>query len=328
MLILDASTVGRFYGMADAFRCVREAAIAHASGRTDVPPRGAMTLGESDTELLVMPGVVDQRTFGLKVWYTSAAPGTLAGTAALVLLAEPELGEVLLDGSVITDLRTGAMTGLAAERLAPPGAEVAGIVGTGIQARTQAIALVHALPDLRTIRVTSRHEGRRRHFAAALQAELVALYPGRVVHVEPAATAEETCVGAGVVVAATTSTTPVVRDEWIQGDVLVCGVGSHAPDAAELEEALVSRAGTVVVDTRRGGLDGAGDVQSSVRAGALRREQVIELGELLSSPPQSRPGGVSVFKSVGFSAADVVSARDVAARAVAAGAGFRLDLHA
>lgn len=328
MLILDATAVSGLYGMDDAFRCVREAAVAHHGGRTDVPPRGAMRLAESDTELLVMPGVVGGRTFGLKVWYTSASPGALAGTAALVLLADPELGEVLLDGSVITDLRTGAMTGLAAQRLAPAGAETAGIVGTGIQARTQAIALVHALADLSSIRVTSRSEERRSSFAGALQAELHELYPDRGVAVSAVESAEMACRGAAVVVAATTSTTPVVLDEWISGDVLVCGVGSHSPDSAELDEALVSRAAAVIVDTQRGGLDGAGDVQRSVRAGAVRREDVLELGALLSSAPAPAPSGVSIFKSVGFSAADVVSARDVAARAVTLRAGVRLDIHA
>jgi len=331
MLTIAASDVARLYGMDEALACVREAAVAQASGRTVSPRRAALELPASQTELLVMPGVIDGTTFGLKAWYAvGGAEGALPRSSALLLLIDPELGEVVLDGGHITDLRTGAMTGLAAERLAPEGVTDVGVVGTGIQARTQILALVHVLRNVRTVKVTSRDPERRRMFRDAIASELASAYRDRTIDVIAVGSAQDACHGSGVVVAATTSSSPVVRAGWLEPHVLVCGVGSHSPGDAEIEQSVVAGARRVVVDTLAGGVDGAGDVLAAIEAGELRREDVVELGDLLSEsvePPSVRKG-VSVFKSVGFSAADVYSARFVARRARTRGVAVALDLHA
>ncbi|MER7006932.1 ornithine cyclodeaminase family protein [Dactylosporangium sp. NPDC000555] len=331
MLILGASDVAAVFGMAEAFAAVREAAIAHFRGETVVPPRGAMGLERSDCELLVMPGVVGGEVFGLKLWYAFAEPREpLPRSSAVILLLDPvSRVEVVLDGGVITDLRTGAMTGLAAAELAPEGTRMIAVIGAGIQARTQILALVHALDSVTEVRVCARRHGPLAEFVEAMRAELATAYPQRMISVVAAADPAAACQGAGVVVAATTSATPVIDDGWLDPDVLVCGVGSHSPDTAELDPATVARAGLVVVDTYGGGLDGAGDISRVVAAGLLDRAEVLDLGALLAdSADRSRPrGGVRVFKSVGFSAADVVSARLVARRAIELGLGTAIEIH-
>jgi ornithine cyclodeaminase/alanine dehydrogenase-like protein (mu-crystallin family) len=82
----------------------------------------------------------------------------------------------------------------------------------------------------------------------------------------------------------------------------------------------------VVVDTRGGGVDGAGDLSGPVADGTLNRDSVLELGDILRDPP-AEAAGVRVFKSVGFAAADVVSAWAVMAAARDAGLGHEVDLH-
>jgi ornithine cyclodeaminase/alanine dehydrogenase-like protein (mu-crystallin family) len=328
MLILTATEVERVLGMPEAFAATREAALAHVRGETDSPVRTALSVPASHGEVLVMPGVVGGTVFGTKTWFSwPERRGDIPGTGALILLLDPESGrECLMDAGAVTDLRTGAMTGLAAERLAPAGASRVGMVGTGIQARTQAMALVHALPGLAELAVTSRDPDRRARFAADLEAELRALHPGRELRVRAVPDARTAVEGADVVVAATTSGTPVVDDAWVTGDVLVCGVGSHDRRSAELPPELVARADTVVVDTLRGGVDGAGDVADAIERGLLDRDRVVELGRLLEGEPVPERG-LSVFKSVGFSAADVVCGAAVLAAAVAAGLGTSVDLH-
>src|SRR5262249_44468319 len=159
-------------------------------------------------------------------------------------------GEILLDGSLITDFRTGAMTGLAAAVLAPDAATV-GIVGAGVQARTQALALLHALPGLEELRISSRREPVRTELIRGLESE-AARTASSGVRIVGAASAELACRDADVVVAATTSREPVIDDDWIGDAALVCGVGAHDPGAAELDARTVARAGVVVVDTARG----------------------------------------------------------------------------
>ena len=332
MLIVGARDVARVFGMAEAFAAVREAAIAHSRGQTVVPPRHAMALTDSDAELLVMPGVVGGEVFGVKLWYAFGEQrDPLPRSSAVIVLLDPvSRAEVVLDGGLITDLRTGAMTGLAAGTLAPAGTTTVAIVGAGIQARTQILALVHALDTVSDVRVSARRPGPLAEFVTAMSAELATAYPQRAISVRAATSAEEACRGAGVVVAATTSAVPVIHDDWLDADVLVCGVGSHSPDTTELDPATVTRAGVVVVDTYGGGLDGAGDISRVIARGGLDRTAVLDLGTLLQGgDARPRPaGGVRVFKSVGFSAADVVAARIVARRAIERGLGTAVDLHA
>ncbi|MBD7919974.1 ornithine cyclodeaminase family protein [Cellulomonas sp. Sa3CUA2] len=321
MLVLTAADVRAVLDMPAAMETTLEAARAHVAGRTSGSGRVALSTASPAGEYLVMPGTVGEDRFGVKTWYTASYGGAWS-TQALVLVLDPETGdEVLMDGSVITDLRTGAMTGIAATHLAPAGTTVATVIGAGRQARTQALALAVALPGLTTLRLTSRTAARRDALVATLAREL-APHGVEVVGVDDTAVA---CRGADVVVAATTSSSPVVHREWLGADVLVCGVGSHAPDAAELDAPTVAAAAVVAVDTRAGGVDGAGDLAGPVADGLLRREDVLELGELgAHALPRS---GIRVFKSAGFAAADVTAGHHVARAARAAGLGLRIDLH-
>ncbi|RNE56507.1 ornithine cyclodeaminase family protein [Cryobacterium tepidiphilum] len=329
MLILTASDVSEVFGMREAFESVREAAVAHVEARTAVPPRVALRTAETDGEFLVMPGVVDASVFGTKVWFAfPEAHGSVPATAAMILLVDPGSGqEVLMDGSVITDMRTGAMTGLAAERLAPEGATTLAVIGTGIQARTQALALLHALPAIETIRVTSRSADRRQRFAGGLAAEVAREHRDRAVRVVAVDDGEGAVAGAQVVVAATTSAVPVIEDSWLDGDVLVCSVGSHDPRSAEIAPATVGRASTVVVDTYVGGATGAGDVSGPIASGLLDPGSVIELGDLLLGRRSPSRVGVRIFKSVGFAAADVACARAVLTAARKRRLGRDVALH-
>ncbi len=328
MLILTASEVSRVFDMSAAFDAVEKACLAYSSGLTDTPVRGALRIPGMPAETLIMPSS-DRRRLGLKLWYALEEPiGNIPRSSALITLLDPDLGEeIVLDGAVLTDLRTGAMTGIAARLIAPEGARTVAIIGSGIQARTQALALVHALPGLTRIVVHSRNSARLEDFASRLDAELAASHPGRTFVVAACDSAERACVGADVVVTATTSATPVLRDEWLGADVLVCGVGSHAVGEAEIPVETVARARNVVVDTVRGAVDGAGDILAAIEAGLLERSAVRELGELLVGSVRP-PRGLSVFKSTGFGALDVFAARAASAAAVAAGFGLHVDIHA
>ena len=334
MLILTARDVAGLLTMDDVFTAVREALATHVQGHSVTPPRHALHLPRTATEVLVMPAAAHEEAMAVKTWHRidgGTAPGrpadALPSTGASVLLLDPTLGqEVLLDGSLLTDLRTGALSGVAAEQLAPPGSARLGVIGAGLQARTQITALAHALPELERVRVWSRTPQRLHAFVAGVQAELAG--SGRELEVTATGDAREATDGADVVVAATTARSAVFEDAWLRDAALVCGVGSHDPEAAEIPAETVARAQVVVVDTLRGGLDGAGDVAGPVAAGLLRREDVVELGSLLTgAAPAPTATGLRVFKSVGFAGLDLAVARSLARRALDQGVGQRIDLH-
>jgi len=330
MLILTASDVRQVFDTQTAFDAVDKAARRYSAGKTSSPVRTSLQLPAIPAEVLVMPGAVDARLFGVKIWFAFAEPaGSIPQSSALITLLDADLGqEVMMDAGVITDLRTGAMSGLAASRLASSASRTIGLVGTGIQGRSQILALVHALPEISIVNVFSRDANRRVAFAESLQQELCEYDPSRTITVVTSESAESACRGADIVVAATTSKRPVIRDSWLAENVLVCGVGSHASDHAEIEAETVGRAKRVVVDTISGGIDGAGDIAAAISAGLIERDDVVELGDILTETAErSSTPGLSVFKSIGFSAADIVSAQLVARRAVVLGLGTVVDIH-
>jgi ornithine cyclodeaminase/alanine dehydrogenase-like protein (mu-crystallin family) len=326
MIILSESDVRQVFDMDMAFQAVREASIAYVQGST-MSPRRTPVAPDEGGEFLVMPGAVGP-TFATKIWYALGRQSHhIPESSALITLIDPELGhEVLIEGGVVTDLRTGAMTGLAAQHLAPSSATTAAVLGAGIQARTQILALLHALESVREVRVYSRSEDNRTRFCETLNTEVAGLGLAARVNIIPAGDPGRACRGADVIIAATTSSAPVVRDEWVGKNTLVCSVGSHTPDQSELEVDTVGRASRVVVDTVPGGVDGAGDIANAIAAGRLERDSVIELGHLLQSPPEQGSEELTVFKSVGFSAADVVAARMIARAALDQGLGTQVAL--
>lgn len=325
MIVIPRSVVERLYPPAAARASVREAVLAHRDGRDSTPGRTALHARRSEGEMLVMPAAVDASAFAVKIWHRfEAGHGRLPPSSASIMLLDPDLGEeVLLDGSCITDRRTAAMTALMALAYAPPQARVLTVIGAGLQARSSIEALLDALPALEQVRVVSR----RASSAQALVDELEPADGTR--RWTPFSDVSEAVAGADVIVAATTSSTPVVPDDAVAPGALVCGVGSHDVGSAEIEPATVARAAVRVVDTLAGGLDSAADLSGPVAAGLLSREDVLELSAIAAGegPPRD-PERPTVFKSVGFAGLDAVAARHVARAAIEGGEGMRLDLHA
>ncbi len=326
MLILTASDVAQVFDMKAAFAATKQAAIAVSAGTAQSPRRIALHADKPAAEALVMPGVVDDDLLGTKVWFTYGQPrNSVPGTGALIYVHDPELGEeVLVEGGMITDFRTGAIAGLAAEHLAPDDVATLTVLGAGIQARTQILAMLHARPSIEKILVSSRTKSRLDAFIEAMRSEIAQLPHGAIIE---AADSPPVAVAAGdIVVAATTSSQPVIQDSWVtKPGAIICGVGSHDRQSTEIDPALVQRANTLVVDTFTGGLDGAADISDPVDHGLVSRDSVIELGDLLQRPRTT--AGLTVFKSVGFSSADLISAAVAARAAAKAGLGQRINLH-
>lgn len=327
MLVLTRSEVARLFPMAAALDAVRRAAADYVAGHAQVPARVRIEVPEAHGEMLFMPGRLTRAAaLGLKVVGAFRGNPVLGLPVSLgaVLLMDPKTGEAvaLLDATHVTDVRTGAMTGVACEHLAREDAAVLGLIGSGAQARTQ-LEGVAAVRALREVRVWSRSAER----VAGFVEEARLRYPA--LDIRPSDSPEAAARGADIVVAATTSATPVVADEWIAPGTLVCGVGSHTPDAAEIAPGIVARAARIVVDTRRGAVEGAGDISGPLARGLCPPDRVHELGELVLGqvPGRRSRDEVTVFKSVGFAAVDLYAATVIVRAATARGLGRELDIH-
>ncbi len=287
---MDAETLSSLVSWNDAMRAVEEAAGGGAGqARVSVPT--------AQGELLVMPGQ-SAAAVGLKL--VGIAPGNPAIglpriQAVYVLFDAATLTPcALIDGTALTALRTPAVSALAVRHLAAPDAASLVLFGSGPQAWGHAQALRTVRP-VRTVTVVGRDQGRARDLAGRLNADGFAATTGTA-----AAVAD-----ADLVVCATSARTPLFDGCLLSERACVVAVGSHEPEAREMDDAVFARASHVVVEDRATALREAGDVIQALASGALAAELLTDLAGLRELVPS---GGIGVFKSVGMGYQDLAVA--------------------
>jgi ornithine cyclodeaminase len=315
--LLSAADLAVVMDMRTAIDLVAHAFARLSEGRAKAPLRTFLEVDGGTT--LVMPGWVDDGpgsppsggngALGAKI--VSVFPGNTARNrpvvSGVVLLVDPATGEprAALNGTWITALRTGAVSGVATRLLAREDATVLAVFGAGVQARTQ-IEAVRAVRPIEEVRIVSRSGAS----AARLAGELTGV---RARAADPA----QALVGCHVVVAATDSMTPVFAGAAVPAGAHVNGVGSFTPDMREVDGDLVRRA-TVVVDDREAAWAEAGDLIGAERDGVIGHEHVrAELGEVVRGLHPGRTSGdeVTFFKSVGNAVQDMAVAAEALRRA-------------
>jgi ornithine cyclodeaminase/alanine dehydrogenase-like protein (mu-crystallin family) len=242
-----------------------------------------------------------------------------AGTAvpthqAVIAVFDADTGSpvALLDGTEITAVRTGACSALSARLLAREDATVLAVLGTGVQARSHARALVRVRP-IRELRIAGRDPAKAHALAAELARELD--LEARTVDSYRAALE-----GADIVCATTHALDPVVHRAWLSAGTHVTSVG-YNPRGRELDDATV--AGSLVcVESRRAILApipaGSNDLIEPIQAGLISEDHIhAELGELLSGtkPGRSSAEQITLYKSVGVAVQDAAAATLVLAAA-------------
>jgi ornithine cyclodeaminase/alanine dehydrogenase-like protein (mu-crystallin family) len=216
--------------------------------------------------------------------------------------------QALIEADFMGAYRTGAATAVAARAMGPGGRTTVALIGTGWQARTQALALSRVL-EIKQIRAFSRHPEHRAEFAREKSEELG-------IEVVAAATAEEAVRGADVVVTITTSQTPVIQAEWVEPHALVVGAGSNFANRAEIPAELVERAQTVVVDQLAAAQLESGDLILAHEAGKFHWERAVEMGTVMAGR-WTRPEatGITLFESHGLALWDLAAGSAVLAAA-------------
>jgi thiomorpholine-carboxylate dehydrogenase len=279
-----------------------ERALAEFSaGEVLQPVRTILTVEEGQAFLGVMPAVTRQ-AMGAKLvcFYPKNAGTALPTHMATIVLIEPESGRPLacLDGRLITEMRTAAVSAAVTRHVAAETAKVLTLIGSGVQAHAHLEALRH-VRRFEEVRVWSRTTEHARALAAATGARVMEL--------------EDAVRGADVIVTATSSREPVLRGCWLKPGAHVNAVGACAPTWRELDdEAMLG--GTLIVDSREAALRESGDVILS------RASIFAEAGEVFAGTRRPPPGATTVFKSLGLAVEDLASARLVYDSAGAAGA--------
>ena len=289
-LFLDEEQVRHYLRMVDLIPAMEKALIDFSAGKVTQPVRSVIKVEvAAATGFLGLMPALTPNGLGLKAvtFYPSNAERGIPTHMATIFLVDPETGTPLaiMDGRLITEMRTAAVSSAATKLLAPPDAKVLAILGSGVQARShvEALQLVRKFEEIRVWSPTREHAQR---FAKEIGAT---------------AMSDEGAVrGADVIVTVTNSKTPVLKGAWLKPGCHVNAIGACRPDWRELDDD--SMRNVVFVDSREGALKESGDV---ILSGA---KIYAELGEALAGKVPARANETTIFKSLGMAVEDIAAA--------------------
>jgi ornithine cyclodeaminase/alanine dehydrogenase-like protein (mu-crystallin family) len=294
---LDEEQVRRHLRMEQLIPAMEKALIDFSGGRVIQPVRSVIPVNPPGGFFGLMPALTDGLGVKIVTFYPPNADRGIPTHMAMIFLVDPETGSPLavMDGRLITEMRTAAVSAVATRLLAPEDARVLAILGSGVQARShnEALGLVRHFQE---VRVWSRMQNHAEKFAEEIGGE--------------AMSAQAAVKEADVVVVATSSTTPVLHGSWLKPGSHVNAVGACRPDWRELDDDAM--ANVVFVDSTEAAMKESGDI---ILSGA---KIYAELGEALTGKIDSRRDETTIFKSLGMAVEDIAAAMLVYRSATAA----------
>lgn len=329
MLALTADDIRALVPMRDAIALMKEAFRELSGGMAVAPLRTPIEVAPEQAVALFMPAAVPSvGGLGLKV--VSVFPNNptrgLPTIHALVCLIDPATGAPLaiMDGTYLTTLRTGAVSGAATDFMARQDARVLALFGAGAQAGTQAEAIC-AVRAIEEIRVVARSDEKGAAFINRLRVHAPEV-AGRVRIVLDSANALR---DADVVCMATPATAALFADDALAPGTHINAVGAYTPTMQEVPPETVARS-RIVVDQREAAWAEAGDLVIARDRGLIAEEDIYaELGELVSGAKSGRqsPTEITFFKSVGNAVQDIAVGRCAVDRAASRGLGQTINLN-
>jgi ornithine cyclodeaminase/alanine dehydrogenase len=326
-LLLTRKDVEALLPMSEAMAAVELAFREHALGNVLMPLRTSIRPPAHNGVNLGMPAYIggEVDALGLKVvsvYADNPARHNLPTVIATVLLNDPRTGALLavMDGTWLTAMRTGAASGVATKYLARTDARVATVLGAGVQARTQLMAICEAR-KIRRAYVYDIDSDRSRAYAVEMSARLG-------IEILPTTDLRTAVEAADVLATASNAHEPIFPGEWIRPGTHINGVGSHAPKARELDSTTISRS-LLVVDQKMACLAEAGDVIIPIQEGVITEAHIHgELGQVIAGQVAGRSSAeqITLFKSVGLAMQDVSTAARIYALAQKQGVGQQLPL--
>ena len=286
-LFLDEEQVRQHLRMEELIPAMEKALIDFSAGKVTQPVRSVITVDPPGGFYGMMPALTPEG-LGQKIvtFYATNAERGIPTHMATIFLVDPPTGAPLavMDGTLITEMRTAAVSAAATKLLAPRDAKVLAILGSGVQARShvEALRLVRKFEEVRVWSLTPAHAEK---FAEDIGAK--------------AMSAEAAVRDADVVVTATNSKMSILRGAWLKPACHVNAVGACRPDWRELDDEAMTN--VVFVDSRDAAMKESGDV---ILSGA---KIYAELGETLAGKVPSRANETTIFKSLGMAVEDIAA---------------------
>jgi len=326
VLILSRKDLEAIMTMKETIEVVERAFREFALGTARMPTRASLTVFDKAGWMGVMPAYLSETgSLAAKivsVFEENPSKYSLPTVLATVTLNDASTGSPLafMEGTYITAMRTGAAGGVATKYLARKDANAVGILGAGVQARTQLLA-INEVRDVNKVYVFDISKEQVTRFSEDMSKAIG-------VGIEIAGSPEDVVKQSEIVATATTSKRPVVDGRLLRKGTHVNAIGSFRPDSRELDDETILKS-KVVVDSKEAALAEAGDIIIPLKANRITESHIYaEMGEIVAGKKAGRVSNdeVTVFKSVGLGVQDAAAAYLAYRKAKEAGVGVEIEL--
>jgi len=299
---------------------IAKAFVLFSKGETVTPPRTVMWVEGNWWGVMqsYVPG------YGVAVKVVNVIPSNiergLPTIQAIVTLLDPLRGSPLaiMEGSVLTALRTAAASAISTKYMAPRMDGDMAIIGTGYQARYQLRFVTEYFKPVK-VRIYDIRKDALNRFKTYVESLGFNVYVAK--------DSMDAVRNARIVIEATTTKEPVIYGNALEPPVHIISIGAHTKDARALDDEVIRKAESIVVDSRKATIEETGDIRIPCEKGLLSLDKVAELGEVVAGKKPGRKGdGITIFKSVGLAIQDVCVAGLAYRLALERGVGLRVRI--
>ena len=307
VFLLSRSEVEKLLDMKEVMESVEKAFRLQAEGKAVMPPKLYLDLPQFQGDFRAMPAYIDGSA-GIK-WvcvYPNNRAQNLRSVVATIIYSDPQTGYPLaiMDGTYITSMRTGAAGGIAVKYLAKKDSSVIGIIGAGVQARAQLLAIKEVLPEIKEVKVFSLPKDTGVSYAEEMKAKLD-------LNVRPVETIEE-ALEADIVVTTTPARKPIIKKQHIKPGTHINAIGADARGKQEMEGEILKKAKIVVDDLEQA--SHSGEINVPLSEGVIKIEDIYgTLGEVVANLKKGRESDeeITIFDSTGLAIQDIICAKIV-----------------
>lgn len=322
-LILTDDEVKKLLSMDEVMEAVEHAFREKGLGQAQMPAKIYIFYKKYNGDLRTMPSYLEKLDVSavkiVNVHPDNRKKYNLPTVMAVIVLIDPKNGApiAIMSGTNVTDMRTGASGGIAAKYLARKDSKIIGLVGAGVQARTQLMAHLEVYKKLDEVRVWSRSKETTQRFVA--ETERTYRHLCKIVSVN---TIKEAVEGADIVVTTTPSREPLVMNDMISPGMHFNCIGADAPGKEEMDPAILKKAKIVVDDWEQA--SHSGEINVPLSQGIITRKNIwAEIGEIAAGlkPGRERRDEITIFMSTGLAVQDAVTAKIAYDKAIKKGIG-------
>lgn len=323
-ILLNQSQIRELMSMKEIIDSVEIAFEVHARRKVEMPAKEYLFYKKFRGDLRIMPcfirGINESGVKCVNVHPDNPRKHELPTVMAIIELVDPETGFPIsiMDGTWITNMRTGAAAGVATKHLARDNSEILGLVGAGVQALTGFEAIKEVM-DIKEVRVSCRTCETRERFAS----HITETYG---IEAKATETIKEAVVGSDVLLTTTPSREPIVKSKWVGSGTHINAMGADAPGKEELDSHVFYKSKLFIDCWDQA--SHSGEINIPVAEGILRKSDVLgTLGEVIigNIPGRTSDEDITIFDSTGLAVQDIVTAWNIYEKAMKNRIGHKMN---